>query len=46
MALKIPGITGTPVMRRVYPRGPLAAQVLGCASGTEGKGLAGLEYCA
>jgi cell division protein FtsI (penicillin-binding protein 3) len=43
LALKVPGVTGTPVMRRVYPRGPLAAQVLGLV-GTEGKGLAGLEY--
>jgi cell division protein FtsI (penicillin-binding protein 3) len=43
MALKIPGIAGTPVMRRVYPRGTLAAQVLGIV-GTEGKGLTGLEY--
>jgi len=43
LALKLPGINGTPVMRRVYPRGPLAAQVLGLI-GTEGKGLAGLEY--
>jgi cell division protein FtsI/penicillin-binding protein 2 len=43
LALKIPGVTGTSVMRRVYPRGPLAAQVLGLV-GTEGKGLAGLEY--
>jgi cell division protein FtsI (penicillin-binding protein 3) len=42
-ALKIPGIQGTPVMRRVYPRGTLAAQVLGVV-GTEGKGLSGLEY--
>ncbi len=43
LALRVPGVTGTPVMRRVYPRGPLAAQVLG-AVGTEGTGLAGLEY--
>jgi cell division protein FtsI/penicillin-binding protein 2 len=43
LALKIPGITGTPVTRRVYPRKDLAAQVLGLV-GTEGKGLAGLEY--
>ena len=43
LALKIPGISGTPVMRRVYPRGSLAAQLLGTV-GTEGGGLAGLEY--
>jgi len=43
LALKIPGLAGTPVMRRVYPRGSLAAQVLGVV-GTEGDGLAGLEY--
>jgi cell division protein FtsI (penicillin-binding protein 3) len=43
LALKIPGVAGTPVMRRVYPRGTLAAQVLGLV-GTEGKGLAGIEY--
>jgi cell division protein FtsI/penicillin-binding protein 2 len=43
LALKIPGVTGTPVMRRVYPRGPLASQVLGLV-GTEGGGLDGLEY--
>jgi cell division protein FtsI/penicillin-binding protein 2 len=42
LALKIPGVSGVPVMRRVYPRGALAAQVLGVA-GTEGHGL-GLEY--
>jgi cell division protein FtsI (penicillin-binding protein 3) len=43
LALKIAGVNGTPVMRRVYPRGALAAQVLGMV-GTEGSGLAGLEY--
>jgi cell division protein FtsI (penicillin-binding protein 3) len=43
LALGIAGITGTPVTRRVYPRGSLAAQVLGVV-GTEGGGLAGLEY--
>ncbi len=43
MALAIPGVAGTPVMRRVYPRGTLAAQVLGVI-GTEGNGLTGLEY--
>jgi cell division protein FtsI (penicillin-binding protein 3) len=43
LALKIPGVTGVPVMRRVYPRGTLAAQVLG-EVGTEGNGLTGLEY--
>ncbi len=29
LALKLEGIDGAPVMRRVYPRGALAAQVLG-----------------
>ncbi len=43
LALKLAGVTGTPVMRRVYPRGALAAQVLGMV-GSEGNGLAGLEY--
>jgi cell division protein FtsI/penicillin-binding protein 2 len=43
MAMDIPGIDGTPVMRRVYPGGTLAAQVLGVV-GTEGNGLMGLEY--
>jgi cell division protein FtsI/penicillin-binding protein 2 len=40
--LKIEGVTGTAVMKRVYPRGTLAAQVLGQV-GTEGQGLSGLE---
>jgi cell division protein FtsI (penicillin-binding protein 3) len=45
LALKLPGVQGAPVMRRVYPRGTLAAQVLGIV-GTEheGAGLLGLEY--
>lgn len=41
--LEIPGIEEKPVMRRVYPRGTLASQVIGML-GTEGKGLTGLEY--
>ncbi len=43
MALKLEGISGTPTMRRVYPRGTLAAQVLGFV-GAEGNGLSGIEY--
>jgi cell division protein FtsI (penicillin-binding protein 3) len=43
LGLDIAGIAGTPVMRRVYPRGTLAAQLLGVV-GTEGNGLTGLEY--
>jgi cell division protein FtsI/penicillin-binding protein 2 len=43
LALKIAGVQGTPVMRRVYPRGELAAQVLGIV-GSEGAGRLGLEY--
>jgi cell division protein FtsI (penicillin-binding protein 3) len=43
LALKLPGVQGAPVMRRVYPRGTLAAQVLGIL-GAEGAGLSGLEY--
>ncbi|HEX4106912.1 MAG TPA: penicillin-binding protein 2 [Solirubrobacteraceae bacterium] len=39
----VPGLTATPVNRRVYPRGALAAQVLGLV-GTAGSGLAGLEF--
>ena len=42
-ALKLEGISAAPTMRRVYPRGTLAAQVLGFV-GSEGKGLSGLEY--
>ncbi|MHB1859847.1 MAG: peptidoglycan D,D-transpeptidase FtsI family protein [Solirubrobacteraceae bacterium] len=42
-ALHIEGVEETPTSRRVYPRGTLAAQVLGVL-GSEGKGLAGLEY--
>jgi cell division protein FtsI/penicillin-binding protein 2 len=41
--LKIEGIQLTPRYLRAYPRGPLAAQVLG-AVGTDGDGLSGLEY--
>jgi cell division protein FtsI/penicillin-binding protein 2 len=45
LALRIPGVQGVPVMHRVYPRGTLAAQVLGFV-GTEheGAGRMGLEY--
>jgi cell division protein FtsI (penicillin-binding protein 3) len=43
LAQKLPGVVGTPVTRRVYPRETLAGQVLGMV-GTEGGGLAGLEY--
>jgi cell division protein FtsI (penicillin-binding protein 3) len=45
LALKLPGVQGAPIMRRVYPRGTLAAQVLGIV-GTEheGAGRMGLEY--
>ncbi len=42
MALKIPGVAGTPTMRQVYPRDTLAAQVLGMMG--EKGGLSGLEY--
>jgi cell division protein FtsI/penicillin-binding protein 2 len=43
LALKVPGIEAVPVMRRIYPRGALAAQVLGVVGGL-GDGLSGLEY--
>jgi cell division protein FtsI (penicillin-binding protein 3) len=42
-ALHIPGVAETPTMRRIYPRGALAGQVLGTVS-SEGRPLAGLEY--
>jgi cell division protein FtsI/penicillin-binding protein 2 len=45
LALRIPGVQGTPTMRRVYPRGTLAAQVLGFVGGEDGgTGRMGLEY--
>jgi cell division protein FtsI/penicillin-binding protein 2 len=45
LALRIPGVQGTPTMRRVYPRGTLAAQVLGFVGGEDGgAGRMGLEY--
>ncbi|MDE3070391.1 MAG: penicillin-binding protein 2, partial [Acidobacteriota bacterium] len=43
LALTIPGIEAHVVMRRIYPRGALAAPVIG-AMGAEGSGLSGLEY--
>jgi cell division protein FtsI (penicillin-binding protein 3) len=42
-ALDIAGVSATPTMRRVYPRGALAGQVLGLVN-AEGKARAGLEY--
>jgi cell division protein FtsI (penicillin-binding protein 3) len=42
-ALRIPGVTLTPVALRDYPDATLAAQVLGTV-GVDGNGLAGLEY--
>lgn len=39
----IEGIEETPVTRRVYPRGTLAAQLLGAVSAA-GSGVSGLEY--
>lgn len=41
--LHLPGINLTQEGQRVYPRGTLAAQVLGFA-GIDGQGLAGVEY--
>ncbi len=42
-ALKLEGIAAAPTMRRVYPRGTLASQLLGFV-GAEGRGSSGLEY--
>ena len=42
-AMHLPGVGFLPVQKRSYPDGPLAAQVLGYV-GTDGAGLAGLEY--
>ena len=42
-AAKIPGVQLVPDTRRLYPKGQLAAAVLGFV-GTENHGLAGLEY--
>lgn len=48
LALRIAGVQGVPTMRRVYPRGTLAAQLLGfvgsSGEGTEASGRMGLEY--
>jgi cell division protein FtsI/penicillin-binding protein 2 len=41
--LAIPGLEFIPVYKRVYPRAWMASQVLGQV-GTDGNGLAGLEY--
>ncbi|MEO8431797.1 MAG: penicillin-binding protein [Acidobacteriota bacterium] len=42
-ALKLPGIRVVPETRRYYPKGSLAASVLGYV-GTDDTGLAGVEY--
>jgi cell division protein FtsI (penicillin-binding protein 3) len=42
MALRLPGLGAIEEMKRVYPAGPLAAQVIGVV-GTDNVGLAGLE---
>ena len=42
IALHLPGLGALEEMKRVYPAGPLAAQVLGVV-GTDNVGLAGLE---
>jgi cell division protein FtsI (penicillin-binding protein 3) len=41
--LKIPGVYSQVSMRRVYPAGPLAANVVGFV-GADGRGLGGLEH--
>ena len=41
--LKLPGLEFIPEYRRIYPRNWMASQLLG-AVGTDGNGLAGLEY--
>jgi cell division protein FtsI (penicillin-binding protein 3) len=41
--LNLEGIAVIPSSRRIYPQGSLASQVLGTV-GTDGQGLAGLEY--
>jgi cell division protein FtsI/penicillin-binding protein 2 len=41
--LNLEGIEVIPSSRRIYPQGSLASQVLGTV-GTDGQGLAGLEY--
>jgi cell division protein FtsI/penicillin-binding protein 2 len=41
--LRLEGIEVIPSSRRIYPQGSLASQVLGTV-GTDGQGLAGLEY--
>jgi cell division protein FtsI/penicillin-binding protein 2 len=43
LELGVPGVEGKLVMKRAYPRGQLAGQVLG-ALGAEGQALSGLEY--
>jgi cell division protein FtsI/penicillin-binding protein 2 len=44
LALRIPGVQGAPTMRRVYPRGALAGQLLGFTGAGEEEGRMGLEY--
>ncbi|MDD2859047.1 MAG: penicillin-binding protein 2 [Candidatus Nanopelagicales bacterium] len=42
-ALRLPGIFSEPTLRRIYPGGSLAANVVGFV-GADGKGLGGIEY--